>query len=404
MIALLGMVLGDLLGWLFVMAVFGFWGFRSYLKSTDRGNLVIKWTCSVLLFFAAIGISKLKFAFMPLLLVLPIAVCGIMWIPNVFSILIKPLTNAFDGGDEEAEMKPFYFIAEVKRRKGLYQEAVAAVREQLEKFPGDVEGMMKLAALQAEDLRDLPAATATLNELLQQPDLPSNKTVAALHALADWQLNLGRDPEAARATFERVLQLYPNSPVSLAAEQRIAHLEGVTDARNFRENTVFKVPVRERDLGLRQTVPQPESPADDADALAAEYVRQLEKYPADTEAREKLALLYAEQLDRLDLAISQLEQLAALTNATPRQTAHWLGLLATLHIRQGNDMVSAENALRRIIDQFPKTAAASQALARLGTLQAELKAASSVTASKALGVYEKDLGLKSGSGSPRFGR
>jgi len=37
-------------------------------------------------------------------------------------------------------------------------------------------------------------------------------------------------------------------------------------------------------------------------------------------------------------------------------------------------------------------------------LQAELKAASSVTASKALGVYEKDLGLKSGSGSPRFGR
>jgi tetratricopeptide (TPR) repeat protein len=396
------MVLGDLLGWLIVVAAFGFWCFHSFLKSDDRRPLVFKWVWSVFLFLIMAWIASLHVLFKPLLLVLPISVFGVMWIPNVFNTLIKPLTNAFDGGSEEPESKPFYFAAEAKRRKGLYQEAVAAVREQLEKFPGDAEGMLKLAAIQAEDLRDLPAATATLNELLQQPDLPPGRTVAALNTLADWQLNLGRNPAAARAAFERIMALFPDSPLSHAAEQRIAHLDGVTGARDFRENAVFRVTPRERDLGLRPAVPQPDSTADEADALAAEYVRQLEKYPNDTEAREKLAILYAEQLDRLDLAVNQLEQLAALTNATPKQTAHWLGLLATLHIRQGNDLPSAENALRRIIERFPKTTAASQAEARLATLQAELKAATAATAAKALGAYEKDLGLKSGTGAYRL--
>jgi hypothetical protein len=95
------------------------------------------------------------------------------------------------------------------------------------------------------------------------------------------------------------------------------------------------------------------------------------------------------------LAVSQLEQLAALPNETPQHIAHWLGLLATVHIRHGHDMEAAEDALRRIIDRFPKSAVATRAVARLATLQAELKTATTTTAAKALGVYEKDVGLKS---------
>jgi len=89
--------------------------------------------------------------------------------------------------------------------------------------------------------------------------------------------------------------------------------------------------------------------------------------------------------------------LAALPNAAPHDIAHWLNLLATLHIRHGHDMEAAENDLRRIIERFPKSAVATRAVTRLATLQAELKAAANTTAAKALGVYEKDLGLKSGS-------
>jgi tetratricopeptide (TPR) repeat protein len=260
--------------------------------------------------------------------------------------------------------------------------------------------MMKLAALQAEDLRDLPAAKATLDQLLQQSGLPPKQAVAALQTLADWQMQLGRDPAAARESFQRIVQMFPNSAFSHNAEQRLAHLDGVTQTREFREHAVFKVPSGERDLGLRQTAPLPESVPDDPEALAAEYVRQLEKYPADTETREKLALLYAEQFARLDLAVGQLEQLVALPNESAKHIARWLGLLATLHIRYGNDMVAAEHALRRVIARFPKSADAGKAVARLAALQGVWKAAATAASGKALGVYDKDLGLKSASPSP----
>lgn len=399
MIALLGIGFADLLCWLIVLPALGILGYRSLANSDSRGVLVLKWVFSAVLILIICLIASMDSIFKPLFVAIPAVFLGLMWTSSVCNVLFRPLTGAFDGEGDENEVKPFYFIAEAKRRKGLYQEAVAEVRRQLERFPGDVEGMMKLAALQAEELHDLPAASETLNELLLQPGLPSNNAVAALQTLADWQLQLGRDPDAARASFERIIQMFPDSPFAHNAEQRLAHLDGVTKTREFREHAVFKVPSAPRDLGLRKTVLQVESPQATADALGAEYVGQLEKHPNDTETRQKLAMLYAEQFERLDLAVSQLEQLAALPNATPHDIAQWLNLLATLHIRHGNDMVAAENALRRIMDRFPNSAAATRALSRLTTLEAELKAAATTTAAKALGVYDKDLGLKSRSSS-----
>jgi outer membrane protein assembly factor BamD (BamD/ComL family) len=395
MIALLGMGLADLLCWLIVIPTLVVVTYRALINSEDRRTLLAKLGFSFLLVLSMFWIGSMHAAAKPLWLIIPCALLGTMWVSNALDILVKPFTATFDGGTDEVEAKPFYYIAEGKRRKGLYEEAAGEVRKQLEKFPGDVEGMMKLAAIKAEDLHDLPAAAATLNELLQQPGLLPNHAVAALQTLADWQMNLGRDPAAARASFERIMQMFPDSSYSHTAEQRIAHLEGVSHTRHLRENAVFKVPSGERGLGLRKTAGQAESPAVAADALAAEYVSQLEKYPNDTDTREKLALVYAEEFERVDLAVSQLEQLAALPNETPQHIAHWLGLLATVHIRHGHDMEAAEDALRRIIDRFPKSAVATRAVARLATLQAELKTATTTTAAKALGVYEKDVGLKS---------
>jgi len=399
MIALLGMGLDDLLCWLIVLPAFGVLGYRSFANSGDRRATVIKWAVSAVFILIIAFILSLHTVLKVLFVLPPAVILGFIWTPTLGRILLKPLTGAFDGEGDEIEAKPFYYTAEGKRRQGLYQEAVAEVRKQLEIFPGDVEGLMKLAALQAEDLHDLPAAEATLNELLQQPSLPSHSAVAALQTLADWQMKFGRNPAAARALFERIVAMFPDSSFSHTAQQRIAHLEGVSQAREFREHAVFKVPSSQPGLGLRKTVRPPESPQGDADALAAEYVAQLEKYPADTETREKLAVLYAEAFERLDLAVGQLEQLAALPNETPQHIAHWLELLATLHIRYGQDMVAAEEALRRIMDRFPKSAAATRATSRLMTLHVELKASATTTTAKALGVYEKDLGLKSGSSS-----
>jgi tetratricopeptide (TPR) repeat protein len=390
------MSLENLLGGSVVLLVLGIFGTRCLLQSDDRRNLVLKWVGSAIFILFGVFVFSRHSIALALLYIFPAIGLAWLWLPNIGDFLVKPLTDSFDGGADGYEKKPFYFRAEAMRRKGLYHEAAAEVRRQLEQFPGDIEGMMKLAEIQAQDLRDLPAATETLNELLGQSGLASSRTVAILQTLADWQMNLGRDAEAARRTFERIIELFPDSPTSLAAQQRIAHLEGVSQAREFREHAVFKVPVRARDLGLRPAVQQQAPPEEEAAALAEEYVQQLQQHPNDTLTREKLALLYGEELNRLDLAVNQLEQLATLPKATPKQTAHWLELLATLHIRQGHDLAAAEKTLRRIIDRFPQTAVASQAVARIATLQGELKAAATITAAKALGSYEKDVGLKAG--------
>jgi tetratricopeptide (TPR) repeat protein len=276
--------------------------------------------------------------------------------------------------------------------KGLHQEAISEIYKQLAKFPGDIPGMMLLATIQAEDLHDLPAAEATINDLLGQPDVTPQQAATALHTLADWQLQFGRNVEAARAALERIAVTYPDSQFSHAAEQRIARLADAAATREFRENAKFEVRHGEQNIGL-STVPSGQAAALDPDDAAAQYVRQLEKYPADTETREKLAVLYAEQFQRLDLAVDQIEQLISVPGETSKHVARWLNLLATLHIQVARDEENARKALRRIIEKFPKSSHAEVAARRLAGLRQELNSGVA-SAPKALGAYEKDLGLK----------
>ena len=266
------------------------------------------------------------------LIVGPAGILGFLWAPSVARFVVKPLTSAFDGGDEETELKPFYFVAEGKRRKGLYEEAIAEARKQLENFPGDFEGYTKIASIQMENQKDLPAAQATLNEFIDLPERPANEVIGMLHLLADWQLQFGRDAQASAATLQRIVQLYPGTPFAHAAEQRIAHLGSADETRRVRDESKFTVAPGQRDVGLRQAAAPPPAPVD-ANAQAAQYVKQLEVHPLDTETREKLAVLYAAEFQRLDLAADQLEQLIALPTEPPKHVAHWLNLLATLHVK-----------------------------------------------------------------------
>jgi hypothetical protein len=119
---------------------------------------------------------------------------------------------------------------------------VAEVRKQLEHFPGDVEGMMKLAAIQAEDLHDLARRDGDTQRAFA-PTRPASQSGRRRPAnsgrLAD---EIWRDPAAARAAFERIVQMFPDSSFSHAAEQRIAHLDGVNQTREFRENSRLQSP------------------------------------------------------------------------------------------------------------------------------------------------------------------
>jgi hypothetical protein len=149
-----------------------------------------------------------------------------------------------------------------------------------------------------------------------------------------------------------------------------------------------------RNIGLQPAdavpLPHDKSPAE----AAAEYVARLEKHPLDFEAREKLAVLYAGGFGRMDLAVSELEQLLAQPNHPHRLTVHWLNLLADLHVKIARDEAAAAAALKRILELFPGEAAAQRAQRRLDHLKLELKGNQQRDSLK-LGDYEQRLGLKS---------
>jgi tetratricopeptide (TPR) repeat protein len=374
-----------------LLLIFGALLYRSIKKSEDPHKLIFKWVVT----FGLLGIGLWLFSVPPVFVVAaPVfgVLISILWAPSIATTLFKPLTNIFDGGDEEPEPVPMYSIAEAKRKKGLYDDAVREIRKQLEKFPGDFTGTLLLASIMAEDLNDLPGAQNTIDQLLARSGYPPQAVASALHTLADWHLRYAVDPDAARAALERIINLFPNTPQAQVASQRIARLATVDQLMELRDRGSIDVPEGQKYIGLHpEFKPEPEEP--DPAALAAGYVKQLEAHPLDGDTREKLAMLYAEVFQRRDLAVDQLEQLIAQPNESPRRVARWLDLLATVHIRQGKDLVSAEQALRRIIELFPGLAAAEVATARLVTLKSELKF-DEKSQVKQLGSYEHNLGLK----------
>jgi tetratricopeptide (TPR) repeat protein len=331
-----------------------------------------------------------------------VAACGIIlsivWTAQISNFLIGPLTGMFDGGTTPPEPKPYYSIAIAKRKRNKPIEAVTLVREQLTKFPNDYEGVNLLAGIQAEDLKDLPAAEATINLFCEWDKAPPLQVAAALTQLADWHLKLFQDTYSARIALQRIVDKYPDTDLALVAKQRIAHVGGMgkTLMATHERGPVF-VPEGVKNVGLLESsahlVPTETTP----EKQAADYVKQLQEHPDDTEARERLAIIYARHYQRLDLATGELEQMISDSNHPPKRIAHWLNLLADLQVHCGADYETARATLEKIVELFPDYAVAEVARSRLAHLKLEFKALEK-TSNKTLGVYEQNIGLKSNRG------
>ncbi len=323
-------------------------------------------------------------------------ILSILWTAQISELLFRPLTSLFDGGNTEPELKPYYSIAIARRKQGKFLEAVVEVRRQLARFPDDFEGVMLLAGIQAEDLQDLSSAEITLNHFCERPHPPSKQVAAAMNQLADWQLKLAQDAEAARAALEKIIARFPDTELALLAAQRIGHLAGAERtvlAAHDRQS--MPVPEGVKNIGLLRASEHLRPAETDPEKLAAEYVKHLEQHPLDADIREQLAILYAGHYQRLDLATGELEQLIGAPNQPAKRVAHWLNLLADLQIHHGADYDTVRRTLERIVERFPDWAAAEMARARLNRLKLEFKGQAQRPTVK-LGVYEQNLGLKHG--------
>ena len=376
---------------------------RCLKRSDDPARLIFKWilTAGVIGFLLRVvgpivaeGGYVGAFAGIPLT-----AVCGlvlaIIWRHNLADLVAKPFTALYDGGSQEPIPHPAYSVAQSNQKRGKYLEAVAEIRKQLDRFPTDVEGQLLLAQIQAEDLKDLPAAELTIQRFGEQPGHAPQNITFALYSMADWHLKITQDREAARRDLEKIIELFPESEFALGAAHRIAHLGNAEMLLAPYERKIFVVTEGVQNVGLLRSQKHLMPTEPDLAQEATECVKHLEQHPLDTEARERLAVIYADHYRRLDMATSELEQMIEQPNQPARLVVHWLNLLADLQIRSGAGFEAAQQTLQRIVDRDPDLAAAEIARHRLALLKLEVKAKEKSQAVK-LGSYEQNIGLKRG--------
>jgi tetratricopeptide (TPR) repeat protein len=372
-----------------------------FKSSRERGQLVAQWVLTGVngLFIGLVIAPMMRqgginAAFGVLAGALAGLFMALIWAPSITAYVGGKVGALYDGGDVEADPEPAFSIAEARRKQGAYQEAADEVRDQLNLFPHDFRGWMLLAEIYAEDLRDLAAAHAAVEELLAQPGHAPKNVAFALTRLAEWNIKLARDPAAARACFERILELYPDSTEAHLAEQRIAHLATPELLAAPSEPAIIPLPPPAARPGFQPDFAAVKVAGRDPAERAAALVRQLEAFPHDNQAREDLAVLYAGEFHRLDLATEQLEQLLAQPHALDGQVVRWLNLLSDFYTHAEGGAEAARAALERLVARLPGTAAAETARARLATLNLRARAAQQGQVVK-LGVYEQNIGLKS---------
>jgi len=266
-----------------------------------------------------------------------------------------------------APKTPLYSRAVGHLKLGHYPEAEQSVLEELERCPDDYDGWMLLAELYAEHFGDLSLAEQTLNELCDQPSLKGIQISLALHRLADWQLKLGQDPEGARRALAGIEGRLAGSHFARMAGQRLRQLP------------VDREELQERRQARRIPLPSLKDPLDDAlapvgagsgavataVARANRLVEKLQRDPGEVRAREELARLLVERLDRVQEGMEQIRQLLAWSDRPVERVPEWLALLAAWHLRQGSDKESARPYLEALVREHPDAPQALAARRRL---------------------------------------
>ncbi len=381
------------------LAAWGLW--RVLKNSEDPALLIFKWVLTAIIIGFMVKVVApivgqggygAAFGGIPMT-----AVCGlalaIIWRRNIAELIANPFASLYNGGNVPPEPRPAYSIAQSRQKAGKYLEAIAEVRKQLDRFPTDFEGHMLLAQIQAEDLKDLAAAELTIQRLCAQPGHAPANIAFALYSLADWYLQFGPDREAAQHALEQVIELLPDTEFALTAAQRVAHLATAEMLLSPEERKKFAVPQTVGRVGLMQKAPALAPVETDPAQRAAELVKHLDQHPYDAEAREQLAIIYADHYHRLDLATGQLEDMIQQPNQPGRQVVRWLNLMADLQIRSGVDLETIKATLQRIVDREPNLAAAENARKRIELLKLELKGKQKAESVK-LGSYEQNIGLR----------
>ena len=123
----------------------------------------------------------------------------------------------------------------------------------LENFPLDWEAREELVRIYAEQFQRLDLAESQLEQLIQYPNQPAKQVVKWLNLLADLQVKHGGTCDVARATLQRIIDLYPDAAAANVTRNRIERLR--LEFKGKEKSQAVTLGSYEEDLGLKRRLP-----------------------------------------------------------------------------------------------------------------------------------------------------
>ena len=376
--------------------------------NNDPVKVIVRWVITLMaVFFVFYGPAQsgggIGLIFVLLLMIPCLVLIGLMWAPAIGNWVASPITNAMTGDSRESYNKPEYGIAIARRKRGRYVEAIEAIDVQLAKYPGNLDGLMLKATIEAENLGDLSAAAATIQETLSDQGQLNYRLPVALNKMAEWQLTIAGDPDAARRTLQQIRTAQPNSQAAQLAAQRLASLDSSEESESavvdFNESyqKLVEESAQKDDFTSPLELPK-------AIELNQQQVHEkafqtclsrVETHPDSINNREELAALYLGEGKEPAMALKQYEYLLALPGTTIHQKTAWLNKIADIQLKSGESYETIRATLEQIIALDPRAAPAARAQQRISYLPIELRSANRKTKRLKLGSYDDELGLNS---------
>lgn len=305
-----------------------------------------------------------------------ILIAGVIWLLGGWlwagfgALLISvPIVMYAPGVVDAPKRVPIYARAIAKMKFGKYADAEQEVLTQLEKVENDFEGWLMLASLYAEHFNDLREAEQTILELCDHPATNASQAAIALNKLADWHLNLGKNPAAARRALQVICRRYPGSHMAKIAHLRALQLPTSREELQMQDRAAtVSLPALGDSLDDTSSEHRKSLPRHQAAEQANSLSRRLHEDPKHVSSREKFARLLAEELDNPDEAINQLTLLLEMDDQPDNKKAAWLSLIAAYHLKFRGAPDAARPVLERIIVEFPTCVEAMAARRRLELL------------------------------------
>jgi len=303
---------------------------------------------------------------------------GLVWLGGLplvgmaASAMIAPIAGYAPRILRARKASPMYARAIARMKFGKYNEAEWEIIHELEKSEDDFDGWMMLAELYARNFNDLAEAEQIVLEVCDQPRTNPSQLSVALHRLSEWHLTLGDNPDAARRALQMICDRLPKTHLAHMAQLRINQLpETVEELREQRCNK--PIPLAGEEVDAVRMAPDPESGKEQALRMANACVEELTLDPNNVPAREKLARLLTERLNKVDQGLEQMTLLLNLPDQTDAKHAEWLSLMGQWEIHYQHDLEKGRRILERVIREFPHSLEAAAARRRLQSSDAEYR-------------------------------